>query len=109
MRNKARQKNTLIQFAKLEIILKLLALTAALLLVFSAPLAGYEKEHHHCEGEHCPVCMMIQLIEENHQFDCPAIYQQAVFISFSVSSILLISKSYFKALTLINLKEKLTS
>jgi len=88
----------------------ILILIIAIQLIFALPIAALEKEHHHCTGEHCPVCMMMFLIiQENHYFILSDSYKKTFSLLFSVASILLYSNIYFETISLFSLKKKLTS
>ena len=87
----------------------ILAFVVIIQLVFAFPIAGFEKEHHHCEGEHCPVCMMMLVLQENHCLILNDIYKKSFFLIFSVASLLLLSKTNFETISLFSLKKKITS
>lgn len=88
----------------------ILALIIIIQLISALPVAAFEKEHHQCTGDHCPVCMtMLLIIQENHYFILYNVYNKICFLIFSATSILLSSNTKFETISLFSLKKKLTS
>lgn len=89
-------------------LLRAAALLTALSLFTAIAIQTLHAGHvEHCHEENCPICLVLQIIQNNNKISEPAPLTSVEFTVFSYINLFLLSALFFAPATLVNQKVKL--